>query len=57
MIEKKCSRQRSKKDLAKTYISGKEQRVIGKMFTPEIGKRFSEWVTDNLKDMDLTFSS
>jgi len=32
--------------------------MIGKkMFTPEIEERFSEWITDNLKDMDLTSNS
>jgi len=57
MIGEKCSRQRSERDLAKTYICGKVQRVIRKMFTPEIEESFSEWITDNLKDIDLTFPS
>ncbi|XP_011706111.1 PREDICTED: sulfotransferase 1C4-like, partial [Wasmannia auropunctata] len=27
------------------------------MFTPEIEERFNKWITDNLKDTDLTFPS
>ncbi|XP_011705973.1 PREDICTED: sulfotransferase 1C2-like, partial [Wasmannia auropunctata] len=27
------------------------------MFTPEIEKRFNKWITDNLRDTDLTFPS
>ncbi|XP_011705425.1 PREDICTED: sulfotransferase 4A1-like [Wasmannia auropunctata] len=36
------------------------QGMIGRwkeMFTPEIEERFNKWITDNLKDTDLTFPS
>jgi len=38
-----------------TFIRQGTTRGWKKVFTPEIEEKFSKWITDNLKDTDLTF--